>query len=81
MQAYCVPEFSLVGPRNIFQAAMWRSTNNRWWSTAGPDGSGAATNAQAVLEILAWGLLVHAVLHLVKDVMLFDLLKVPKAVR
>ena len=34
-----------------------------------------------VAECLSWGLLVHAALHVVKDVILFHLLATPEAVR
>jgi hypothetical protein len=94
VQAYVVPEINLISTQykdnvtgadtwtpTIFQRSMWNSTANRWWSSAGSSSQHKVTNAEATLEILAWGLLVHAVLHLVKDVMLFDLLRVPEAVR
>lgn len=76
MQAYCVPDLSLY---NIFRNRdMWTSTDNNWWTAPG---SPKQQNWMVVLECLAWGLVVHAVLHVLKDLTLFRLLRAPKVVR
>lgn len=78
-----MPELQL---HRLFDRGMWTSTNNRWWSERGRTneqgkGDHEVPNYMVVLECLAWGLVVHSVMHFIKDLLLFHLLRAPKATR